>query len=70
MRIDVHWIIDGVMAVEADNPSEAEKKVSELLAAFIQSQPELTSHFGAKAIQGQALSPDAGEDNTPPRLDS
>ena len=69
MKIDVHWIIDGVMSVDASSSEEAEKSVSELLTAFIQSHPELTSHFGAEAIQGQAI----GEDGQPlatPILDS
>ena len=69
MKIDVHWIIDGVMSVDASSSEEAEKSVSELLTAFIQSHPELTTHFGAKAIQGQAI----GEDGQPlakPILDS
>lgn len=70
MKIDVHWIVDGVMSVDASTPEEGEKAVSDLLTAFIQSHPELTNHFGAKAIQGQAL----GEDEQPlvakPVLDS
>ena len=70
MKVDVHWIVDGVMSVDASSPEEGEKSVSDLLTAFIQSHPELTSHFGAKAIQGQAI----GEDGQPlapkPVLDS
>lgn len=70
MKVDVHWIVDGVMSVDASSPEEGEKAVSDLLTAFIQSHPELTSHFGAKAIQGQAI----GEDGQPlaakPVLDS
>ncbi len=70
MKIDIHWIIDGVMSVEADNPADAEKAVSELLTAFIQTHPELTRQFGAKAIQGQALEPSGEDHATPPKLDS
>ena len=71
MKIDVHWIIDGVMSVEAGTTEEAEKSVSELLTAFIQSHPELTSHFGAKAIQGQALDENGQpSDEKPTLLDS
>jgi hypothetical protein len=70
MKVDVHWIVDGVMSVDASSSEEGEKAVSDLLTAFIQSHPELTSHFGAKAIQGQAI----GEDGQPlvpkPVLDS
>ncbi len=69
MKIDVHWIIDGVMSVDASSSEEAEKSVSELLTAFIQSHPELTSLFGAKAIQGQAIDED-GQLLARPILDS
>jgi len=69
LKIDVHWIIDGVMSVDASSSEEAEKSVSELLTAFIQSHPELTSHFGAKAIQGQAIDED-GQPLARPILDS
>jgi hypothetical protein len=69
LKIDVHWIIDGVMSVDASSSEEAEKSVSELLTAFIQSHPELTSHFGAKAIQGQAID-EGGQPLARPILDS
>ncbi len=70
MKVDVHWIIDGVMSVEANSAEEGEKAVSELLTAFIQSHKELTSHFGAKAIQGQAIKGDGMPDSDKPMLDS
>lgn len=70
MKIDVHWIIDGVMQLEANSAEEAEKSVSELLTAFIQSHPEMTRHFGAKAIQGQAIKDDGTPMSGKPILDS
>ena len=70
MKVDVHWIVDGVMSVDASSPEEGEKAVSDLLTAFIQSHPELTSHFGAKAIQGQALDEDGQPVAAKPVLDS
>ena len=70
MKVDVHWIIDGVMSVEANSAEEGEKAVSELLTAFIQSNPELTSHFGAKAIQGQVIDEDGPVISDKPMLDS
>lgn len=70
MKVDVHWIVDGVMSVDASSPEEGEKAVSDLLTAFIQSHPELTSHFGAKAIQGQAIGEDVQPLAAKPVLDS
>ena len=70
MKVDVHWIIDGVMSVEANSAEEGEKAVSELLTSFIQSHPELTSHFGAKAIQGRAINEDGTPVSEKPLLDS
>ena len=55
MKIDVHWLVDGIMSVEADTPEQAEKLVAEQLTALIEKTPELTTTFGAKAIQGRAL---------------
>ena len=70
MKVDVHWIIDGVMSVEANSADEGEKAVSELLTAVIQSHPEVTSHFGAKAIQGQVINEDGMPVSDKPMLDS
>ena len=58
MKINVHWLVDGIMSVEADSPEQAEKLVAEQLTALISKTPELTSTFGAKAIQGRALNKD------------
>ena len=70
MKVDVHWIVDGMMSVDASSPEEGEKAVSDLLTTFIQSHPELTSHFGAKAIQGQALDGEGQPLAAKPVLDS
>jgi hypothetical protein len=58
------------MSVEANSAQEGEKAVSELLSAFIQSHPELTSDFGAKAIQGQVINEDGMSASEKPMLDS
>jgi len=64
MKIDVHWLIDGIMSVEAETPEQAEKLVAEQLTALIDETPVLTKTFGAKAIQGQALEKnDVGKDD-------
>ena len=55
MKIEVHWLIDGVMSVEAGTAEQAEKLVAEQLTQLVEKTPELRDKFGANAIQGQAL---------------
>ena len=55
MKIEVHWLIDGVMSVEADTAEQAEKLVAEQLTQLVKQTPDLRDKFGANAIQGQAL---------------
>ena len=64
MKIEVHWLIDGIMSIEAETPEEAENLVSEQLSELIKQTPELRDKFGASAIQGQALSkPESASDS-------
>ena len=55
MKIEVHWLIDGIMSVEAETAEQAEKLVAEQLTQFVKQTSELRDKFGANAIQGQAL---------------
>ena len=55
MKIEVHWLIDGIMSIEAKTAEQAEKLVAEQLTQLIKQTPELRDKFGANAIQGQAL---------------
>ena len=55
MKIEVHWLIDGVMSVEADTAEQAEKLVAEQLTQLVKQTPDLRDKFGANAIQSQAL---------------
>ena len=36
MKIEVHWLIDGIMSVEADTAEQAEKLVAEQLTKLIE----------------------------------
>ena len=64
MKIEVHWLIDGVMSVEAETAEQAEKLVADQLTKLVKQTPELTDKFGANAIQGQALNkPENATDN-------
>ena len=63
MKIEVHWLIDGVMSVEAETAEQAEKLVAEQLTQLVRQTPDLKDKFGANAIQGQALNkPESAED--------
>ena len=55
MRVKVHWIIDGVMEIDADTNEAAEALADEKLRGFINAHPELTEGLGATAIQGHAI---------------
>ena len=56
MIVKVHWIIDGVMEIDADTNEAAEVLADEKLRGFINAHPELTEKLGATAIQGHAIS--------------
>jgi len=63
MKIEVHWLIDGVMSVEAETAEQAETLVAEELTKLVSQTPEFKEKFGANAIQGQALNkPDSASD--------
>ena len=55
MKVKVHWIIDGVMEVDAETNEAAEALVDKKLRDFIVANAELTDVFGASAIQGHAV---------------
>ena len=54
MRVKVHWIIDGLIEIEAKSNEDAEAIADEKLRSFINKHPELTEVLGAVAIQGHA----------------
>ena len=56
MKVKVHWIIDGVMEIDANTNEAAEALADEKLRGFINAHPELTEKLGATAIQGHAIS--------------
>ena len=60
MKVKVHWIIDGVMEIQAETNEAAEALADEKLRNFINAQPDRTETLGATAIQGHAVT-DAGD---------
>jgi len=60
MKVRVHWIIDGVMEIEAETNEAAEALADEKLRNFINAHPNMTKTLGATAIQGHAVT-DGGD---------
>ena len=60
MKVKVHWIIDGVMEIEAETNDAAEALADEKLRNFINAHPDMTETLGATAIQGHAVN-DGGD---------
>ena len=61
MKYKVHWLIDGLVEIEADNPDAAEKIVKDKIETFVNNNSNFFQEMGAKAVQGQAYLPGADE---------
>tara|TARA_B100000989_G_scaffold162238_1_gene121134 strand:+ start:551 stop:769 length:219 start_codon:yes stop_codon:yes gene_type:complete len=61
MKYKVHWIIDGLIDVEAESKEEAEKKIQEELETYVKNSEKLMNVFIAKSIQGSAYLPGADQ---------
>ena len=57
MKIKVHWIVDGIAELDANNQEEAEKWVNEILTKILNDNAIFSEKLGAKAIQGKAYLP-------------
>ena len=57
MMYKVHWIIDGLIDVDAKSKEDAEKKVQEQLETYVKNSEKLMNVFIAKSIQGSAYLP-------------
>lgn len=64
MDYKVHWIIDGIMNIDANTQEDAEKLVQEKLQNFVKNSDELMNYFIAKSIQGQAYLPGTEEEKS------
>ena len=63
MNYKVHWIIDGIVDIEAESKEDAEKKIQEKLQDFVKGSDQLMNTFIAKSIQGSAYLPGSDEVN-------
>tara|TARA_B110000305_G_scaffold160949_1_gene178105 strand:- start:232 stop:429 length:198 start_codon:yes stop_codon:yes gene_type:complete len=61
MKYKVHWLIDGVIEIEADNIEFAEKTIKDKIELFIKDNSDFFDEMGAKAVQGQAYLPGKDE---------
>ena len=61
MKHKVHWLIDGLIEIEAQNFEDAEKIIKYKIETFIKSNSTFFEEVGAKAVQGQAYLPGKDE---------
>ena len=57
MKYKVHWLIDGLIDVEASDTDSAEKIIKEKIEVFVSKNSIFFEEVGAKAVQGQAYLP-------------
>ena len=57
MKYKVHWLIDGLIEVEAADTDSAEKIIKEKIEKFVSRNSVFFEEVGAKAVQGQAYLP-------------
>ena len=57
MKYKVHWLIDGLVEIDANDTDAAEKIIKEKIESFVESNASFFKEIGAKAVQGQAYLP-------------
>ena len=57
MKYKVHWLIDGLVEIEANDTDVAEKIIKEKIESFVENNALFFKEIGAKAVQGQAYLP-------------
>ena len=63
MKYKVHWLIDGLVEIDADDVNTAESIVKNKIESFIKDNAKFFEDVGAKAVQGQAYLPGSDENN-------
>ena len=61
MKHKVHWLIDGLIEIDAQSSEDAEKIIKDKIENFIKSNSTFFEEVGAKAVQGQAYLPGKDE---------
>ncbi len=57
MKYKVHWLIDGLVEIDANDTDVAEKIIKEKIETFVKNNASFFKEIGAKAVQGQAYLP-------------
>ena len=63
MKYKVHWLIDGLIEIDADDENTAESVIKNKIESFIKDNSKFFEDVGAKAVQGQAYLPGSDEKN-------
>ena len=61
MKHKVHWLIDGLIEIDANDVHTAENIVKNKIENFIKDNANFFEDVGAKAVQGQAYLPGSDE---------
>ena len=61
MKYKVHWLIDGLVEIDADDIDTAENIIKNKIENFIKNNTKFFEDVGAKAVQGQAYLPGSDE---------
>ena len=63
MKYKVHWLIDGLVEIDANDVDTAESVIKNKIESFINNNAQFFEEVGAKAVQGQAYLPGSDEKN-------
>ena len=63
MKYKVHWLIDGLIEIDANDENTAENVIKNKIEIFIEDNAKFFEDVGAKAVQGQAYLPGSDEKN-------
>ena len=61
MKYKVHWLIDGLVEVEAKDLTSSEIIIKNKIESFIKHNEKFFESVGAKAVQSQAYLPGSDE---------
>ena len=61
MKYKVHWLIDGLIEINANDQDTAENIIKNKIETFIKDNAKFFEDVGAKAVQGQAYLPGSDE---------
>ena len=64
MKYKVHWLIDGLVEIDANDENAAESVIKNKIESFIKNNAKFFEDVGAKAVQGQAYLPGSDEKNS------